>query len=50
MRHVLICARVGYATSWSLPGGKVEMGERTVDAAARELEEETALVRGELDV
>jgi 8-oxo-dGTP diphosphatase len=48
-REVLLIrrARPPLAGSWSLPGGRLEWGERAADAALRELAEETG-VRAEL--
>jgi len=33
-----------YAGSWSLPGGAIELGETAIEAARRELSEETGLL------
>jgi 8-oxo-dGTP diphosphatase len=40
-RQVLLVRKP--ASKWSLPGGKVELGEAITGAAARELQEETGL-------
>ncbi|TFH80847.1 MULTISPECIES: NUDIX hydrolase [Pseudomonas] len=41
-RHILLVRKP--RCRWNLPGGKVEPGETKVDAATRELEEETGLL------
>ena len=48
--HVLLIQRRKnpFADRWALPGGHVDEGEETADAARRELVEETGLDVGEL--
>ncbi len=39
----LLCQERKYGESWSIPGGRVELGETLTDAAVREVLEETGV-------
>jgi 8-oxo-dGTP diphosphatase len=51
MPHVLVIRRGWdpYAGCWALPGGHVDQGEDTADAALRELKEETGIEADNLE-
>ena len=47
VKFLLLCRRVNY---WSFPKGHFEPGERSIDAALRELEEETGIKKSDVRI
>ncbi len=47
---VLALERVGIRGAWQLPQGGLKKGEEPLDAAYREIEEETGIVKGNLEL
>lgn len=48
--EILSCSRKNDHTAWGLPGGKIDPGEQPVQAAMRELKEETGFFTDYLEV
>ena len=49
-RRVLACERADHKGAWQLPQGGMHQGEEPLDAACRELEEETGIPSGKVEL